>query len=427
MGRYTKAEILRRYQSEFEKDLVVTDIKKFFTKDEMEFIQNTKSEDITKYNSDCIHKMFSILIYKQNIRNFIMILKETHKWLGDRLEFAFNDDNQDSLIEEYRRACEDNEIPKNRDLLVHRHEYIWLIQKELRTLNRGEYVIIQGKIGFGKRWLACDACVDFHIMQKMDFKIYWLNVRKCTTPETIFGKLNQLRLMLNLDEVDFRPLNYDSLENQIFSLNRAINKIFESPKFSNCLIVLSDVQNSNTIKAFEFKCKILVTTSFKNISDKISIRNKRIVAITHGFTGNESIDLFKKAIDNKSGGGEGNSAEVVTNDVLKIHRSCKGNPFVMTLIAKDYMNDTITKTFWLNWLTSLNNYDLIKDEICYPINQIDLSLSKLDPKYRDLYESLVIFTDNVNIPFKVSFYGFFFYFYLSIKLIRSYTELLLPK
>lgn len=402
MGRYTKAEIFRRYQSDFEKDFAVTDIKnKFFSKDEMEFIQKTKADDVGRYNSDCIHKMFSILIYKQkNIRNFLMILKETHIWLGSKLESAFTEEYTDPLIDEYRRACENSEIPKNRDLLVHRHEYIWLIQKELRTLNPGEYVIIQGKIGFGKRWLACDACVDFHIMQKMEFKIYWLNVRKCTTPENIFGKLNQLRLMLNLDEVDFRPLSYDSLENQIFSLNKAINKTLESPKFRNCLIVLSDVQDSKTLKAFEFKCKILVTTSFKGVSDNISVKNKRIVAITHGFTETESSDLFSKALEHKTG--ENDNATVDAFDVLQIHRSCKGNPFVMTLIAKDYMNDLITKTFWLNWRNSLDNYDVIKDEICYPINQIDLSLSKLDVKYRHLYESLVIFTDNVNIPVKVS-------------------------
>lgn len=403
MGRYTIAEILRRYQSDFEKDFDVTDIKKgFFTKDEIDYILKNNDRE-TKNNSDCVHKMFSILIYKhKNIRDFKMILKETHKWLSEKLDLAFTEEYTDDLIDLYRRTCEDSEIPKNRDLLVHRHEYIWLIQKELRTLNPGEYVILQGKIGFGKRWLACDACVDFYIMQKMEFKIYWLNVRKCTTPETIFGKLNQLRLMLNLDEVDFRPLSYDSLENQIFSLNKAINKTLESEKFRNCLVVLSDVQDSKTLKAFEFKCKMLVTTSFKVIFDNISVNKKRIVAIKHGFTEFESIDLFTKALQHKNKDKDDNSAILETNDILKIHRSCKGNPFVMTLIAKDYMNDIITNTFWHNWRQSLDNYNLVKNEICYPINQIVLSLHKLDPEYRSWYESLVIFTDNVNIPVKVS-------------------------
>lgn len=75
-------------------------------------------------------------------------LQDSYRWIYEKVLSSSND----KWISDYRRAILD--IPNNQDFNVHRTEYLWTIQQELKTLKRGHYLILFGKLGFGKKWLA---------------------------------------------------------------------------------------------------------------------------------------------------------------------------------------------------------------------------------------------------------------------------------
>lgn len=145
---------------------------------------------------------------------------------------------------------------------------LWDIQRKLITLNRGEYLIVHGNLLFGKRWLALDACNNYLIMEKMNFNIFWLNVSKCVNDEMILEKLQRLYLQLNLgtDDIAIRLTNYEDIGNKIYFMNQRLREILDKTDYKNCLIVLANVQNEATIKAFNLHCKIMITTRNKEVS-----------------------------------------------------------------------------------------------------------------------------------------------------------------
>lgn len=138
---------LRRFQDDFNKDFSFRDINQELNKcmSRSEFTEITNLPDETQK----IDMLFFTFIYiKKDVTSLIQKLKKPYRWLYDSIVNSKND----KWISDYRRAIQD--IPNNRDWNIHRTEYLWQIQQRLKTLKRTEYLILFGKLGFGKRWLA---------------------------------------------------------------------------------------------------------------------------------------------------------------------------------------------------------------------------------------------------------------------------------
>lgn len=138
---------LRRFQDDFNRDFSFRDINH-------ELINCISRSDFRKISSltdeqQKIDKLFFHFIYeRKDVIPLIERLKKSYKWLYD----AIVNSKGDKWISDYRRAIQD--IPNNRDWNIHRTECLWNIQQELKSLKRTEYLILFGKLGFGKRWLA---------------------------------------------------------------------------------------------------------------------------------------------------------------------------------------------------------------------------------------------------------------------------------
>ena len=138
---------LRRFQEDFNKDFSLRDVlhalRLELTKKELMAIKECKG------HLEQMDRLFFFYIYiVKDVRPLVNSLQDSYRWIYEKVLSSSND----KWIADYRRAILD--IPNNQDFNVHRTEYLWTIQQELKTLKRGHYLILFGKLGFGKKWLA---------------------------------------------------------------------------------------------------------------------------------------------------------------------------------------------------------------------------------------------------------------------------------
>lgn len=246
--------------------------------------------------------------------------------------------------------------------------------------------------------LLRDSCRDYSVISKMNFKIYWINVSKCSTQELVLEKLHRLKVLLQADDLDIKYNTYSgNTKNEIIHMRNYLRKILEQPEFRECLVVLTDVQDENILKAFDLNCKIFITTRHIERLEYIPKSSKTTIDIDKGFSIQESTELFKRAFNGKL-------PQDMNEYVEKFHDICNGHPFIMSLVAKTFMNfeetEKLRKTRCDKWLSNLSGYNLDSD-----VGQIKMSVEEslkfLDIRQRNCYKKMAIFTDNSDIPFKV--------------------------
>ncbi|KAG5680980.1 hypothetical protein PVAND_010454 [Polypedilum vanderplanki] len=384
---------LRRFQDEFNKDFSHRDVfheLEFISKHEFQWIRQGRDE------KEVIDRLFFYYIYhRKNVLPFIKALAYSYKWLYESIINSKND----KWISDYRRAI--NDIPNNSDWNVHRTKYLFDIQYNLKNLTRRKYLILFGKLGFGKKWLAADACRDYSVVSSMNFKIYWLNVSKCNTYELILEKMHRLKVFLQDDDLDIKYNAYSgSTINEIIHLRTHLRKVLEQPAFKDCLVVLTDVQDENIIKAFDLHCKMLLTTRHMEKLEKTIPRERRdIIDIDKGFSLDESNELFFKATHSFD------LQQKINTFIHDIHEKCSGHPFIMSVIAKTFQNikesDEKREKRCKNWKENLENYKFEDD--CKKIQMsVNESLQLLEnERLVENYKRMVVFTDNVDVPLEV--------------------------
>lgn len=229
----------------------------------------------------------------------------------------------------------------------------------------------------------------------MNFKVYWLNVSKCTTQELILEKLHRLKVLLETDNLDIKYNTYNgSTKNEIIHMRNYLRKIMEQPDSRECLIVLADVQDEKVVKAFDLNCKIFITTRHIEKLEFITNDRRTKVDIDKGFSEDESVELFKKSL-------KGNLSDELKKYVESFHKICKGHPFLMTKIARSLLyekDEGSRQTSCKQWHGKLQQNTLIDDQIKMSVKE---SLNLLTHEHQLCYRMMVIFTDNSQIPFKV--------------------------
>lgn len=141
-------EGLCRFQEDLKIDFSLNDVLKSLmsslTKDEFKKLKEIRKNDLL------VDRLLFYYIYIQkNVRPLILSLRESYEWIYHKIYYATPNDK---WISDYRVAIRD--IPNNKDSNVHRTDYLWTIQQDLKTLKRGQYLVLFGKLGFGKKWLA---------------------------------------------------------------------------------------------------------------------------------------------------------------------------------------------------------------------------------------------------------------------------------
>lgn len=104
-----------------------------------------------------------------------------------------------------------------------------------------------------------------------------------------------------------------------------------------------------------------------------------------GFNELESLEMFRKVL-----------GQQLPPEASEIHCLCKGNPFIISLISGNLLEFPNTHERWCMWKKKLTEYRLTEYEIF-----IEKSTSELSDEYKQLFQSLVIFKDDTNIPISV--------------------------
>lgn len=155
---------------------------------------------------------------------------------------------------------------------------------KLKSLKRNEYLVLTGNLSYGKKWLALDASGHYEVMERMNFNIFVLDLRDCVDNGKILDKMKRyvemavklyhtltgfvffLSLSKKLGSIDLKHVNGES-ESTIIAMHQIIFKQLDIEKYKDCLVVLIDVQNVDTFKAFRgINCKMLITTRNKEVS-----------------------------------------------------------------------------------------------------------------------------------------------------------------
>ncbi|XP_055383410.1 uncharacterized protein LOC129613396 isoform X2 [Condylostylus longicornis] len=353
-------------------------------------IQELESISYQEFESRQTLLMFTIVIDKRDdiIRRFLDILKKDYSWLTKKVLNAYKIiENKDHL--QYLSAVYElrTTFPKHYDFNVRRLKYYCTIRNHLRELKPKNYLTIYGELGFGKKWLALDACCDFATMKKFGFKVYWIDVHNCNSRERDLEKLQQLKILLG--ECNFRKKSgdYEGIDNKILELQQELRAILRQTEYKNCLLILADVQNRKTLETFDLRCKILITTRNKKLKDYMPTSLNKVIHIQDGLTKFEYLNMFEKILMK--------SKKFFPDNSTDLYDYSKGHPFLLNMIAKNLKQQISDE--WSPWIRNLEKFK-IDDKIA---STIQLSLNVLNNDEMNLFKTLTIFHHSVKIPVKV--------------------------
>lgn len=225
------------------------------------------------------------------------------------------------------------ELLSNHTTILFIFQYLKLRQA-LLELRPAKNVLIDGVLGSGKTWVALDVCLSYKVQCKMDFKIFWLNLKNCNSPETVLEMLQKLLYQIDPNWTS-RSDHSSNIKLRIHSIQAELRRLLKSKPYENCLLVLLNVQNAKAWNAFNLSCKILLTTRFKQVTDFLSAATTTHISLDHHsmtLTPDEVKSLFLKYLDCRP---QDLPREVLTT-----------NPRRLSIIAESIRDGLAT---WDNW------------------------------------------------------------------------------
>lgn len=77
------------------------------------------------------------------------------------------------------------------------------------------------------------------------------------------------RLLVLIDPKESNEKTHiENTANKIENLKKFLIELLKKPLYKNCLLILADLQNHETLDAFKLQCKTLITTRNKSVSLK---------------------------------------------------------------------------------------------------------------------------------------------------------------
>lgn len=271
-------------------------------------------------------------------------------------------------------------------------------------------------------------------MCRMRGNIFWIYCGKCSKTndesEVVLQQLEKLYIK-SARHHDIHPTlsGYSGIKQKALTYTEILKQIFEKGDLRDCLIVLLDVQDYETVRAFDLNCRTIITTRDKTVSviellfsfwtlfnlilrrnlqllDKLSNATYKI-EVKDGLTDNECKELFAKVI--------GTPISSLPNEAIDLQRLCKGNPFVISVIASNLKTYNSNLIRWIYWKETLEkNQSTNFEQLRKPIEESLRDLKVHNPKWYKHFEEMVIFTDNVFVPVKVCISLFLLFFAVAI-------------
>ena len=87
----------------------------------------------------------------------------------------------------------------------------------------------------------------------------------------------RLIIQLNAEESEIKPPDSNNIntKNEIFNIKKYLRKVLEADH-KNCLLVLEDVKNKETLDAFDLHCKIMLTTRNVEILENLQLKVNQV-------------------------------------------------------------------------------------------------------------------------------------------------------
>ncbi|XP_017148980.1 uncharacterized protein LOC108159879 [Drosophila miranda] len=288
-----------------------------------------------------------------------------------KAEYLQPSPNTRLYVEQRDRLFNDNQVFSKYN--VPRLKPFLDLTKALLELRPAKNVLVDGPLGAGKQWLVLDVCSSYKVQQKMDFKIFWLNVKNCNSPEADLEMLLTLLYQIDPSWSSRCDSGTWNIMQRIDSVKIELRRLLKSKPYENCLLVLRNVQSVRTWKAFNLGCKILLTTRYKCVTDYLSAATTKHVPLKDALTEHEAESLIVKYLHCRP---EDLPREVLTT-----------NPRSLSIIAESIRDGLAT---WENW----------KDVNCNKLTSIiESSLKVLEPVInRNMFDKLFIFPPSAHIP-----------------------------
>ncbi|XP_053676854.1 uncharacterized protein LOC128727020 [Anopheles nili] len=365
-----------------------------FNNDELTEILNEPDETLR------LDLMFINLEWKQQrdpqiVTRFMNSLRPYYDWIVELWEKNRNKETQE--YKQYLSYRNETSMPSHDAISLYRKDLRWKIHKYLMSLRHGasehRYLFIHGKMGTGKQTLVCQACDDITIVKRMDFKIFYLDLAYCRSKESILEMLEKLSVQFGESiKPEERGINYSYPSNMIDYWKRTFTRQFDK-MFAESLLVLAHVRHEELINHFDFKCKTVVITSNKDVLREVSETEQFSVELPKGFTEEEGLELFARALKKKS--------TMLPSEATELCRACQGNPFLINLIALR-MSEECKNEIPVNWqqhIDNLQNFSIGKSEKI--TRTIASTLDQFTEEEKQCFHDLVIFRDNVPLSQRV--------------------------
>ncbi|XP_049805088.1 apoptotic protease-activating factor 1-like [Schistocerca nitens] len=326
--------------------------------------------------------------------NFVRNLKSEYQWLYSKL-IEDTDPSQDE--EKFLDALLLGGIPRTPPHNVERQETLLELRASLKSLTRGNYIVLHGMTGSGKSCLAAAAVENLPLVTK-SFKncVFWLSVGD--SGSNVLSHVNHLLWKLQATGRLF-PDEFQRQELMNLTWFRETLKRYYTDKdLREGLLILDDVASSDVIDAFDIGCKILVTTKDLEVMRKVRGRISKTIKLNDGFKEIETLSLFAKCINQ--------TIEDLPHEARQIHRLCKGIPMLVALIGanlEEHSEDARSnKGRWNNFITMLKSKHysspgrstFYQDEL---LSAVGMSVGNLPEYQKERFQDFALFKEDVNI------------------------------
>ncbi|KAH0540718.1 uncharacterized protein LOC123275535 isoform X1 [Cotesia glomerata] len=321
---------------------------------------------------------------------FFQALKKHYSWLSDEM-LKMTSNREES------RTCTSPILPIIPSLTVDRAEKVQQLKNAFRELSPGRYVVLHGMKGYGRTRLTASTLTEEIRAEYFNNKIHWIKFGSEGINSVEDEILNQLQQL------------YDTIENRNVSLNIGklqgemrwmLKRHFSTPSHRDSLLILDDAYDQKIIEAFNFDCKtLIITTDTEILPPNYNDRVATIITMS-GFTETESLELFARALDTQ--------VELLPPEAKDFHNACKGMPIMVDMFAAQfagYKEDMKTNSSrWKHYLEVLRKLDssnsVIQKFLNFQSTTFDICINRLSEDQRKLYESLAIFSEDINIMSK---------------------------